>query len=84
MSVTLRLFASAKQAVIAGSQASVAGILMKRLGRSTNHHKPRASTAVRSAGHYLERPLPHGLVADDEAPCGQHLLDHARLSRKRK
>ena len=26
----------------------------------------------------LQRPLPHGLVADDDAARGQHLLDHAQ------
>src|SRR3954454_4530731 len=30
----------------------------------------------------LERPLPYGLVADDNATCGQHLLNHAQAERK--
>jgi hypothetical protein len=30
----------------------------------------------------LERPLPHGLVADDDAAGGQHLLDHAQAERE--
>ena len=30
----------------------------------------------------LERPLPHGLVADHDAPCRQHLLDHAQAERE--
>src|SRR3954453_20303720 len=30
----------------------------------------------------LERPLPYGLVADDDAACGQHLLDHAQAERE--
>jgi hypothetical protein len=36
---------SSKLAEIAGSAASVAGILMNRLGLSTSHHSPRASAA---------------------------------------
>jgi hypothetical protein len=24
----------------------------------------------------LQRPLPHGLMADQDPSCGQHLLDH--------
>ena len=32
----------------------------------------------------LERRLPYGLVADDDAAGGQHLLDHAQAERKRK
>src|SRR3954453_13545419 len=30
----------------------------------------------------LERPLSYGLVADDDAACGQHLLDHAQAERE--
>src|SRR4051812_10311711 len=30
----------------------------------------------------LERPLPYGLVADDDAAGGQHLLDHAQAERE--
>src|SRR4051794_30364378 len=30
----------------------------------------------------LERRLPYGLVADDDAAGGQHLLDHAQAERK--
>src|SRR3954454_632288 len=30
----------------------------------------------------LACPLPHALVADDDAACGQHLLDHAQAERK--
>jgi len=30
----------------------------------------------------LERPLPHALVADDDAARGQHLLDHAQAEGK--
>src|SRR5215211_1054056 len=30
----------------------------------------------------LERPLPHALVAHDDAARGQHLLDHAQAERK--
>src|SRR3954451_13606788 len=30
----------------------------------------------------LERPLPHALVADDDAARGQHLLDHAQAERE--
>ena len=30
----------------------------------------------------LQRPLPHGLVADDDAARGQHLLDHAQAERE--
>jgi hypothetical protein len=30
----------------------------------------------------LERPLPDGLVADDDAACRQHLLDHAEAERE--
>src|SRR5918997_847251 len=30
----------------------------------------------------LERPPPHGLVADDDAAGGQHLLDHAQAQRE--
>jgi hypothetical protein len=32
----------------------------------------------------LERPLPHGLVADHDAPCRQHFLDHAQAEREAK
>src|SRR5215213_9327795 len=32
----------------------------------------------------LARPLPHGLVTDDDAACGQHLLDHAQAEREAK
>src|SRR3954447_3418575 len=32
----------------------------------------------------LERPLPHALMADDDAACGQHLLDHAQAEREAK
>ena len=37
--VTLTLMPLAMVSVIAGRPASVAGILMKRLGRSTSHHR---------------------------------------------
>jgi hypothetical protein len=30
----------------------------------------------------LQRPLSYGLVADDDAACGQHLLDHAQAERE--
>src|SRR5690349_9494148 len=30
----------------------------------------------------LEAPLPHGLVAHDDATGGQHLLDHAQAQRE--
>src|SRR6201993_5408695 len=30
----------------------------------------------------LERPLPHALMADDDAARGQHLLDHAQAEGK--
>src|SRR4051794_5847697 len=30
----------------------------------------------------LQGPLPHALVADDDAACRQHLLDHAQAERK--
>ena len=30
----------------------------------------------------LERPLPHTLMADDDAARGQHLLDHAQAERE--
>src|SRR3954466_10092450 len=30
----------------------------------------------------LARPLPHALMADDDAACGQHLLDHAQAERE--
>src|SRR3954447_25988261 len=30
----------------------------------------------------LEPPLPHALLADDDAACGQHLLDHAQAERE--
>src|SRR4051794_33413148 len=30
----------------------------------------------------LARPLPYGLVADDDAARGQHLLDHAQAERE--
>jgi hypothetical protein len=30
----------------------------------------------------LHRPSPHDLVDDDNAACGQHLLDHAQAERK--
>ena len=39
--MTLTLMPSASDSVIAGRPASVAGILMKRLGRSTSHHSRR-------------------------------------------
>src|SRR3954467_10710388 len=32
----------------------------------------------------LERPLPPALMADDDAACGQHLLDHAQAEREAK
>src|SRR6266545_4267234 len=46
--VTLTLMPAASVAVIAGSPALVAGILMNRLGRSTSHHNAFASALVRS------------------------------------
>jgi hypothetical protein len=49
ISVTLTLMPFAKLDTMAGKAASVAGILMKRFGRSTSHQSPRASAAVRSA-----------------------------------
>ena len=48
MSVTFTLIPWARVAVIAGSPASVAGILMNRLGRSTSHHSAFASAMVLS------------------------------------
>src|SRR3954465_2830239 len=30
----------------------------------------------------LQRPLPHALVADDDAARGQHLLNHAQAERE--
>src|SRR5215203_5005560 len=30
----------------------------------------------------LQGPLPHALMADDDAACGQHLLDHAQAERE--
>src|SRR3954454_17045071 len=30
----------------------------------------------------LQRPLPYGLVADDDAACGQHLLNHTQAEGK--
>src|SRR3954453_19518181 len=30
----------------------------------------------------FQGPLPHSLVADDDAACGQHLLDHAQAERE--
>src|SRR5918997_3935580 len=30
----------------------------------------------------FERPLPHALMADDDAASGQHLLDHAQAERE--
>ena len=44
--MTLTLIPSASVAVIAGRPASVAGILMKRFGRSTSHHRVLASDWV--------------------------------------
>jgi hypothetical protein len=46
--VTLTLIPSASTAVMAGSPACVAGILMNRLGRSTSHHSALASATVRA------------------------------------
>ena len=46
ISVTLTLIPSARQAVIAGSPARVAGILMNRLGLSTIHYSALASATV--------------------------------------
>jgi hypothetical protein len=46
---TLTEMPAAKVSVMAGSPARVAGIFMKRLGRSMSHHNPRASAAVRAA-----------------------------------
>jgi hypothetical protein len=40
------LMPSARHCAMAGSPALVAGILMKRLGRSTSHHSWRASATV--------------------------------------
>jgi hypothetical protein len=37
---------------------------------------------VRKVLAELERPLPHALVADDDAARGQHLLDHAQAEGK--
>ena len=30
----------------------------------------------------LERPLPHALMANEDAACGQHLLDHTQAERE--
>ena len=46
--MTLTLMPSARHWAIAGRLALVAGILMKRLGRSTSHQSWRASAMVRS------------------------------------
>ena len=38
-------------------------------------------------GEFLAKlacPLPHGLVADNDAPCRQHLFDHAQAEREAK
>src|SRR4029078_11059768 len=32
----------------------------------------------------LQRPLPHGLMADQDAPGGEHLLNHAQAQGKSK
>src|ERR687889_236262 len=52
MRVTLTLMPRAMDVVMAGRPASVAGILMNRLGRSTSHHRCAASAAV--AGEVVE------------------------------
>jgi hypothetical protein len=46
--VTLTLIPAAIVLVIAGSPSTVAGILMKRFGRSTSHQRCAASAAVAS------------------------------------
>jgi hypothetical protein len=48
MRVTLMLMPRAMDVVIAASPSCVAGILMNRLGRSTRHHRARASAIVAS------------------------------------
>ena len=37
---------------------------------------------VREALAELERPLPHGFVAHEDAASGQHLLDHPQAQRE--
>ena len=49
MRVTLMLMPSASAWLIAAKLPSVAGILMKRFGRSTIHHSDRASATVFAA-----------------------------------
>ena len=63
ISVTLMLIPSARHWVIAGSPAGVAGILMNRFGRSTSHHRARASAMVFSVS-----PASRGSTSSETRP----------------
>jgi len=43
-----------------------------------------AADPVGKALAELQRPLPHGLMADEDAPGGRHLLNHPQAERERK
>ena len=66
------------------SQCFLPAILMATSSRC--HLSPAQGSRRRiwlaNAWPNLQRPLPHGLVADDDAARGQHLLDHAQAERE--
>src|SRR3954463_2230796 len=56
-------------------------------GHPLHHLSPAAGSLPDPVGEVLAelaRPLPHTPVADDDAACSQHLLDHAQAEREAK
>jgi hypothetical protein len=79
MSVTFTLMPSASVSAIAGMPASVAGILMKRLGRSTSHHS--AFAFGHGAGGLVREPgidlNGHPPSTPDEVSYAGRITSHA-------